>query len=122
MSNIGVGETFIAYLIKKTVITDVETQIKTTAPTETILNIEGVYRFKYRHLSQSEMTYQPISGWLKGKFDKVLFTSDRKVDFNERDFVMFEDGKRLRIARAFPQTQHGAFLVNKKPPHILELE
>lgn len=122
MANIGAGETFVAYLIKKNVITDVDSQIKDTILTETLLNIEGVKRFKYRYLSQSEMTYQPISGWLKGKFDKVLFTSETDIEFEERDFVMFENQRRLRISRVLPQTQHGAFLINKKQPHILELE
>jgi hypothetical protein len=121
MANIGAGETQVAYLIKKSVATDVNSQIKDTVPTETLLNIEGVSRFKYRHLSQTEMLYQPISGWLKGVFDKVLFTSETNIIFEERDFIMFSNGKKLRITRVLPQTQHGAFLVNKKPPHILEL-
>ena len=122
MANIGAGETLVAYLIKKTVANDVNSQIKDTVPTDTILNLNGVYRFKYRHLSQSEMTYQPISNWLKGKFDRVLFTSETAIEFEERDFVMFESGKKLRITRILPQSQHGAFLINKKYPHILELE
>ena len=122
MANIGAGETLVAYLIKKSKATDVESQIKDTIPTETILNLDGVYRFKFRHLSQSEMTYQPISNWLKGKFDRVLFTSETAIEFEERDFVMFESGKKLRITRILPQSQHGAFLINKKYPHILELE
>lgn len=125
MANIGAGETQVAYLIKKSKATDVETQgnhhIEDTMPTETILNLDGVYRFKFRHLSQTEMTTQPISGWLKGVFDKVLFTSETNIIFEERDFIMFSNGKKLRITRVLPQTQHGAFLVNKKPPHILEL-
>ena len=122
MANIGAGELLKGYLIKKATVKDIDSQIKDTVPTETFKNMNGVYEFKYRHLSQSEMTYQPISNWLKGKFDKVLYTSETDIKFEERDFIKFENGKFLRITRVLPQSQHGAFLINKKPPHILELE
>ncbi|MCK9319498.1 hypothetical protein, partial [Methanoculleus sp.] len=69
-----------------------------------------------------EMTSQPITGWLKGKFEKVIFTSETDIEFKERDFVLFEDGTKYRITRVLEQSQHGAFLISRNFPHILELK
>ena len=121
MGNIGAGELLTAYLIKESVATLVDTQLKSAVPTETILNLEGVTSFKYRYLTNNEMTTQPISGWLKGQFEKVLFTSETNIVFNERDFILFENKSKYRITRVIAQPQHGMFLINKKYPHILEL-
>ena len=121
MGNIGAGELLTAYLIKESVATLVDTQLKSTVPTETILNLEGVTSFNYRYLTNNEMTTQPISGWLKGQFEKVLFTSETNIVFKERDFVLFNNKSKYRITRILPQVQHGMFLINGKHPHILEL-
>lgn len=121
MANIGAGEVLTAYLIKESVATLVDSQIKDTVPSETILNLNGVDSFKYRYLTNNEMTMQPISSWLKGQFDKVLFTSETDITFKERDFILFENGTKLRIIRVLAQSQHGMFLLNQKHPHILEL-
>ena len=122
--NIGAGETFKAWLIKKedysdlnSLINEVDTELE-----ETKLVSKYGKEFKYRYLSSSEMTYQPISNWLKGKFQNVIFTSEYNMNFKERDYVRFEDGSQLRITRKLPQVQHGAFVINRKFPHILELE
>lgn len=120
MGNIGAGEFFKAYLVKESVAQIVDSQIKTTS-LESIGRLEGVRAFKFRYLTNNEMTTQPISGWLKGQFEKVLFTSETDIQFNERDVILFEDSTRLRIVRVLTQSQHGAFLINKHFPHILEL-
>lgn len=121
MGNIGAGELLTAYLVKQSVATLVDTQLKTSVPITTVLNLEGVTEFKYRYLTNNEMTTQPISNWLKGVFEKVLFTSETDIEFEERDVVLFDDKSRFRITRVIPQVQHGMFLINKKNPHILEL-
>ena len=122
MSNIGAGEYRTAYLIKQTVITVVDSQIKSEAPVETILNIDGVQGFRYRYLTEREMTFQPITAYMKGKFDKVIFSSETEITFDERNYILFDDGNKLRITRVLPQTQHGAFLISRNAPHIIELE
>lgn len=121
MGNVGAGEVRPAYLIKRDVATDVDSQIKDTK-IETLLYLDGVYLFEYRYLTQREMVYMPISNHLKGKVDRVLFTSETDVPFKERDKVMFEDGHKLIITKVLPQSEHGMFLISQNPPHILELE
>ena len=120
MGNIGAGELFTAYLVKESVVNTVDSLLKTTT-IEGISVVEGVTPFKYRYLTNNEMTMQPISDWLKGQFDKVIFTSETNIEFKERDFILFSDGVKARVNRKIPQVQHGMFLINKKPPHILEL-
>ena len=121
MGNIGAGETRKAWLIKGENVTLVDSMIKTT-DTETVKQSEYTKMFKYRALTTTEMTYQPLSSWLKGKYDKVIFTSDTEIKPNQQDEVLFEDGKRLIIMRVLPQEQIGFFAISKKFPHILELE
>lgn len=120
MGNIGAGELLVAYLVKESVVTTVDSLLKTTT-VEGISVVEGVTPFKYRYLTNNEMTTQPISNWLKGQFDKVIFTSETNIEFKERDYILFENGSKARITRKIPQVQHGMFLISKKPPHILEL-
>lgn len=120
MGNIGAGELLDAYLVKESVITTVDSLLKTTSVVG-ISVVEGVTHFKYRYLTNNEMTMQPISNWLKGQFDKVIFTSETNIVFKERDYIIFESGERARITRKIPQVQHGMYLISKKPPHILEL-
>lgn len=122
MANIGAGELLKGYLIKETMIDLVDSQLKDSILSESISLIEGVTPFKYRYLTNNEMTTQPISGWLKGQFDRVIFTSETDVIFNQRDYVLLEDGRRLVIDRVIKQTHLGMFLLNKKSPHILELK
>ena len=121
MANIGAGETREAWLIKSENVILVDSMIKTT-DTEIIKQSEYTKYFKYRALTATEMTYQPLSSWLKGKYDKVIFTSDTEIQPNERDKILFDDGRYLRITRKLPQEQIGFFAISKKFPHILELE
>lgn len=120
MSNIGAGEVRTAYLVKKNIATDVDSQIEDTK-TETLLYLDGIYKFKYRYLTQREMIYQPISNHLKTKQDRVLFTSDTTLNFENKDKIYFSDGSSFIVTRVLPQSEHGMFLISKKPPHILEL-
>lgn len=121
MANLGAGEVLKAYLVKKELITVVDTQYKSSVPVEEIKKIYKLKQIRYRYLTNTEATYQPINNWLKGKYDKVIFTSETDVEFRERDKILFDDGRYLVINSVIPQTQHGAFLINRKPPHILEL-
>lgn len=124
MANIGVGETYHAWLIEKSNVQDVNSYLNELDEAINITKFiatKGTH-FKYRYLSQSEMTYQPISNHLKGKFDSVIFTSETNIKFKERQMVVFEDGTHLLITRKLPQTQINSFAFTKKPPHILELE
>ena len=120
MSNIGAGETYNAWLIKREYITLVDSLIKTSA-TETDSFTEYTQPFRFRYLTSSEMTFQPISAHLKGRYDRVIFTSELDLEFRERDKILFEDNTTLIINRAIPQKQHGMFLISKKTPIILEL-
>jgi len=122
MANIGVGENKIAYLVKYADVTNVDSMLSTSTPVEEIVRVGYMKRFKYRHLTQNEMTYQPISNWLKGKEESVLYTSETDILPKERDKVYFESSEVfLSITKVIPQSHHGAFLVNGKHPHILEL-
>jgi len=121
MANIGAGETRVAWLIKSENVSLVDSMIKDT-DTETVKVSEYAKRFKYRVLTSTEMTYQPLSSWLKGKYDKTIFTSDTTIQPNERDKILFEDGRYLRITRKLPQEQLGFYVFSKKFPVILELE
>ena len=121
MANIGAGETRNAWLVKSENVTLVDSMIKST-DTETVKQSEYSKHFKYRALTTTEMTYQPLSSWLKGKYDMVIYTSDTNIKPNERDKILFEDGRYLRIIRKLPQEQNGFFAISKKFPHILELE
>ena len=124
MSNIGAGETFNAWLIKKNVINDIDTFLLTNDTQEAITKIRSEYgqRFKYRTLTASEMTYQPLQNHLKGRYDLTLFTSELNINPKERDKIMFEDGTHLMVSRVLPQKQLGFYMFKKKFPVILELE
>lgn len=121
MGNIGVGEVYQGYLVKKEDFTTVDSLIKSSA-TESDTFKEYTTPFKYRYLSDREMTYQPLPSYLKEKMDKTIYTSELDLSPEERDKVLLESGKYLRVVRIFPQKQHGMFLINKKTPFILELE
>jgi len=121
MANIGAGETRKAWLIKSENVTIVDSMMKDT-DNETVIKSEYARMFKYRTLTATEMTYQPLSSWLKGKYDKTIFTSDTEIKPKERDKILFEDGRYLRITRKLPQEQIGFFAISKKFPVILELE
>jgi hypothetical protein len=121
MANIGAGETRKAWLVKSEDVNVVDSMIKDTESI-TVVKKEYSKMFKYRALTATEMTYQPLSSWLKGKYDKVIFTSDTAIQPNERDKILFEDGRYLRITRKLPQEQIGFFAISKKFPYILELE
>lgn len=120
MANLGAGEVLKAYLVKKELITVVDSQLKDTS-VEEVKSIYKLKLFKYRHITDREMTTQPISGYLKGQFDKVIFTSETDIVFNERDKILFPDKTTLVIERKIPQKQHGYFIISNKFPHILEL-
>lgn len=121
MANVGAGEVLKAYLVTTDLITAVDTQYKSSTPVEEIKKIYHLREFKYRYLTSSEMTFQPLTDSLKGRYDRTLFTSEIDIVFRERNKILFEDGRYLMINRVLPQVQHGMFLINKKPPHILEL-
>jgi hypothetical protein len=124
MTNIGVGETYLGYLIKAKDVANIDTLLSALTPTETILTYEVCHPFKYRYLSEREMTNQPISSWLKGQYQSIIFTSEIDYVFEERDRVFLEDNKSkyLVIENVIPQKQLGQFVINKKYPHILELK
>jgi hypothetical protein len=119
--NIGAGETLKAWLVKSKDIEAVDSLVKDTSVKD-VIHSEYTQGFNYRTLNTSEMTYQPISNWLKGRYDKTMFTSDTSITPKERDKVLFEDGTFLRITRVLPQKQNGFFMFSKKFPNILELE
>ena len=125
MANIGAGESLHAYLVKKEDINIVDAYVKNVSPTVSVDRVDGMIPFRYRFLSTSEMTFQPISAHLKGKFDGVLYTSETDISVNERDKVYFVDGllqgKYLTVTRVLPQVHIGAFVINKKYPKIIEL-
>jgi hypothetical protein len=126
MANIGAGETYTAYLVKKESVNLVDAFIKDNVASEEVFKPEYSQRFRYRFLSTNEMTFQPISSHLKGKFDGVIYTSETELRPRERDGIYFVDGlmdgKFLRVSRVLPQMQHGAFVINMKHPNILELQ
>lgn len=125
MANIGAGETYHAYLVKKENVKLVDSLIKETIPTEENVTFEYMQSFRYRFLSQTEMTFQPISAWLKGKYDGVIFSSETEISPNANDKLYFIDGilegKSLLITRVIPQVQNGMFMISKKFPNIIEL-
>ena len=124
MANIGAGETYHAYLVKKENVKLVDSLIK-TIPTEKNVTFEYMQSFRYRFLSQTEMTFQPISAWLKGKYDGIIFSSETEISPNANDKLYFIDGilegKSLLITRVIPQVQNGMFMISKKFPNIIEL-
>jgi len=121
MANMGAGEVRVAYLVKKQEITLVDSMIKDTA-TITYDVAKRLQKFRYRYLNSTEMTFQPISAHLKGRYDRVLFSSETDIVFKERYKILFDDLKTtLSITRVFPQVQHGFFAISKKAPNILEL-
>lgn len=126
MANIGAGETLTAYLVKRESVNLVDAFIKDNVASEEVFKPEYSQRFRYRFLSTNEMTFQPITAGLKGKFDGVIFSSETELKPRERDIIYFLDGilaeKRLLVTRVIPQMQHGAFLINKKHPNIMELK
>ena len=121
MANIGAGEIRVAYLVKKENVTLIDSMIKTTA-TITYDIAQSLQKIRYRYLNSTEMTFQPLSGHLKGRYDRVLFTSETDIVFKERDKILFDDMETyLMITRVLPQVQHGFFAISKKAPNILEL-
>jgi len=124
MTNIGIGETYLGYLIKAKDVANIDTLLSAVTPTETILTYEVCHPFRYRYLSDYEMTNQPISAWLKGKFESVIFTSEIDYTFEERDRVFLEDEKTkyMTITNVIPQKHLGMYVITKKFPHILELK
>jgi hypothetical protein len=124
MANIGVGETYQGYLIKAKDVANIDSLLSASVPTETVLTYEVCHQFRYRYLTDREMTSQPIGGWLKGQFESVIFTSETELVFEERDRVFVEDDKTkyFTIIGVLPQKQLGSFVFNKAYPHILELK
>ena len=124
MTNIGIGETFLGYLIKAKDVSNIDTLLSVSTPIATVLTYEVCHPFRYRYLSDYEMTNQPISAWLKGKFESVIFTSEIDYTFEERDRVFLEDEKMkyMTITNVIPQKHLGGYVITKKFPHILELK
>lgn len=124
MRNIGIGETFLGYLVKSKDVSNIDSLLTSNTPIETILTYEVCHPFRYRYLSEREMTDQPISSWLKGKYESVIFTSEIDYEFEERDRVFLEDNKSkfLSITNVIPQKHLGQYVITKKFPHILELK
>lgn len=124
MTNIGIGETFLGYLVKAKDVANIDSLLSASVPTETVLTYEVCHPFKYRYLSEFEMTNQPISAWLKGKYESVIFTSEIDYAFEERDRVFLEDSKTkfLSITNVIPQKHLGMYVIQKKFPNILELK
>jgi hypothetical protein len=124
MANIGVGETHLGYLIKTKDVSNIDSLLSASVPTETILTYEICHPFNYRYLSDREITNQALNGWLKGKYESVIFTSETDLTFEERDRVFLEDDKKkyLTITNSIPQKQLGAYIFSKAFPHILELK
>lgn len=126
MANIGAGETYTAYLVKKENVNFVDSLIKDSVPTEQVISMGYMKFFRYRFLTMNEMTYSPISLHLKEKFDSVIFTSETTLEPKERDKIYFIDGvlegKQFTIMRSRPQIQQGMFAFSKKYPFILELQ
>lgn len=125
MANIGAGETYNAYLIKKENVTVVDSMLSDTYTGDTNAVYEYMTPFQYRFLSAKEMAYFPISNHLKGKFDGVIFTSDFDLKPRQNDKILFIDGylegKRTLITKVLPQVQMGMFVISKKFPLIIEL-
>lgn len=126
MANIGAGETLHAYLVRAENVNLVDAFIKDNVASEDAFKPEYSQRFRYRFLSTNEMTFQPISALLKGKFDAVIYSSETELKPRDRDKIYFIDGvnkgRQLRITRVLPQMQHGAFVINHKHPNIMELQ
>jgi len=126
MANIGAGETLHAYLVRAENVNLVDAFIKDNVASEDAFKPEYSQRFRYRFLSTNEMTFQPITSHLKGKFDSVIYSSETELKPRERDKIYFIDGlmngKALRVLRVLPQMQHGAFVINHKHPNIMELQ
>lgn len=126
MANIGAGETFHAYLVKKTNVTLVDSLLKSETPITEIVKMEYMTPFRYRFLNSTELMFQPLSGYAKSKIDGAIFSSETEINPAERDKIYFIDGfmqdKSLNIMRIIPQVAHGAFLISKKFPRIMELQ
>lgn len=122
MANIGAGETYHGYLIKAENITFVDSLIKESVPTQQIVSQGYMRPFRYRYLTESEMTQQQMRGWLKNTARAVIFTSETEIVPNAKDAVMLENGMLLRVPQKQPQPQQGMYMFSKKPPHILELQ
>ncbi|MCK9575884.1 MAG: hypothetical protein WC143_08190 [Eubacteriales bacterium] len=121
MSNIGVGETYCGIYIEQGYISKVDSLLGNTLPVTTLIGTQYIKTFKYRYLTSSEMLTQPISGWVKNKYEDVIFTSENSVDWKTKSLIYTQDGKRHILENKLPQRQHGMFLISQKFPHILEL-
>ena len=80
MANIGAGETLHAYLVRAENVNLVDAFIKDNVASEDAFKPEYSQRFRYRFLSTNEMTFQPISALLKGKFDAVIYSSETELN------------------------------------------
>jgi len=120
MANIGVGETFNAFLVKASDITAVDSFLKTSA-TETTATCEQMQPFRYRYVDMREGLAQPIAAWLKGKEDRIIFTSETSIDPKPNDRIYDGFSRYFIVVSVRPQRQLGAFVISKKFPFIIEL-
>ncbi len=121
MANIGAGETYRGYLVKQENWTSVDSLLKDTVPVVSDEISQYAQKFRYRYLSQEEITQQQMRGWLKASYSYVLFSSETTLTPKERDRVILEDGQTFIITKSQAMVQNTMFAFTKKPPHIMVL-
>jgi len=121
MRNVGAGETYNGYLVKKSDITNVESFIKTTSSVS-VTTCEALTPFRYRYIDANERLAMALPAWAREQASNVIFTSDADITPSVNDRVYFEDGTFLLVVEVMPQRQLGAYMFSKKFPYVIRLK
>lgn len=128
MANIGVGETYVGYLVKRADFTTVDSFIKSTS-TET----SGIYplekclqakKFQYRYMSAEENLAQPLRAFLLNGLETMILSSETEIEPKPNDYIYLEpEPERQRIvAQVVPLLENGFFVFSKKQPKMMVLK
>ena len=126
--NIGAGETYSGYLVKRADFTSVDSFIKSTK-TETnavypLENCPQAIPFQYRYMSAEENIAQPLRAFLMNGMETMILSSETDIDPKPNDLVFLElEPERQRIvAQVVPMLENGFYAFTKTPPRMMVLK
>ncbi|HOO43432.1 MAG TPA: hypothetical protein PKU69_00035 [Bacillota bacterium] len=127
MANIGAGETYTGYIVRKTDIIFLDSLLKDTlTETERIVALETslfAKKFRYRYFSMQEKLATPLRSWIKTQFETTILSSDTEFNPHPDDYIFLEGQFDPRlIINVINMREHGYFAFVKSAPYVLVLK
>lgn len=126
--NIGAGETYSGYLVKRADFAAVDSFIKSTkAETTAIYPLENCVQaipFRYRYMSADEHLASPLRAFLVNGMETMILSSETNIDPKPNDLVFLElEPERQRIvSQVVPMLENGFYAFSKTPPKMMVLK